>query len=563
MKFLITVSLLFLLTGVYAQSDTEPLNSINYGTVERLEILSGSLKNDLHLTYKGVSRESLTNFAIELDTSANFNLSEIDLYNLEHIYKDNNGLVPDEYFIESVKPIWKHFYKTPAHLFDIHTDAIDLQVNPIYYGNISYDNKLTNNFGFINTRGAQVRAIIDDKVSVFTSVTENMTAFPRFLRWKIDSLRSIPGAGFYHSNRRSSDSQERTYDYFVPKASVGIDVSEHISAQLGYDQHFIGDGYRSLFLSQNANNAAYLKLNTKFWKINYTNLYQELATYGQGEIYEEQNDPKSKKYMVSHHLSFDATDWLNIGLFESIIFARENQFEFHYLNPIIFFRAIEHQVGSPDNVLIGLNYSALIKNRIKLYGQLVIDEFRIDDIRSGEKHWTNKFAFQQGAKYINAFGIDQFDLQAEVNRTRPYTYMHDQVITNYTHYGSAIAHPLASNFTEWVGIANYQPFKKLRMQGILTYADYGTDPDVRSWGSDIYKKTYADRPFETGVETGQGIANKSVNAQGRISYELKHNLNLDLQGVYKAHKVKGNARVNESYFGASIRWNFGAYDYNF
>lgn len=543
---------LFICFG-YSQSDTEATKSINYHTVERMEIKSGSLKNDLHLTYKPVSRESLTNFAIEIDTSSTFYLSPIDIYNLEHIYKDNNDLVPDKFFIESAQPVLNHFYKRPAHLFDIHTDAIDLQINPVFYGNLSYDNEIDDNIGFINTRGAEVRARIDDKVSIYTSLTENQVRFPGFLKDKVDSLNSIPHVGFYQRFK------ETGYDYFVPKAAVGIDVSKHIAAQLGYDQQFIGDGYRSLFQSENANNAAFLKLNTKFWKVNYTNLYQELLLDGRDGA----DSLKTKRYMVSHHLSFDATDWLNIGLYESIIFAREDQFEFHYLNPVIFFRAIEQQVGSPDNVLIGLNYSALVKNRLKLYGQLVVDEFRIDDIRDGDKSWANKFAFQQGAKYIDAFGVEQLDLQAEVNRTRPYTYMHSERITNFTHYGQALAHPLAANFTEVVGIARWQPFKKLRFAGMATYADYGTDPDQRSWGSDIYNKNYRDRPFDNGVETGQGIANKSLNLQGRMTYELKHNLNLDLQGVHKTHRIEGENHLNETFLGASVRWNIGAYDYNF
>ena len=547
------VSLLCFVSSIaLAQSDIEPLNSINYQTAERLEIKSGSLINSLDLSKKGSSRKRLTDLALQIDTASTVYLSDVDYYNINHIYLDNNDLVPPKFFTESPTPVLKNFYYTPAYLYDLHTDAIDLQINPIFYGNISYDKDVAKDYGFIFTRGAMARATIDKKVTFYTQMTENQVRYPQFLNQKADSLKSIPTKGFFQRD------PNQVWDYFDAKAAVSADVTKHINAKLGYDQHFWGDGYRSLFMSNNANNAAFLELNTNFWKINYTNLYQELLLDGRVGP----DAVKPKRYMVSHHLSFDAADWLNLGFYESIVFARENQFEFHYLNPVIFFRAIEQQVGSPDNVMVGLNYSALVKSRLKLYGQLVLDEFRFDDLTGGNKSWANKIGFQQGAKYIDAFGVEQLDLQAEVNRVRPYTYMHNKRETNFTHYGSAIAHPLGANFTEVVGIARYQPYNKMRLSGMLTYANYGTDIDERSWGNDIFKD-YRDRPFDNGVEQGQGIANQSLNVQGLVSYELKHNLNLDLQGVFKTHDIENEPKVNEGFMGASVRWNFGAYDYNF
>jgi hypothetical protein len=57
-------------------------------------------------------------------------------------------------------------------------------------------------------------------------------------------------------------------------------------------------------------------------------------------------------------LSINATKWLNIGLFEGVIFGRKDHFEFQYLNPIIFYRHIEGAIGSPDNALAGLDFQS-------------------------------------------------------------------------------------------------------------------------------------------------------------------------------------------------------------
>ena len=46
--------------------------------------------------------------------------------------------------------------------------------------------------------------------------------------------------------------------------------------QFGHGKHFIGDGYRSLFLSDNSFNYPFLRIETKLGKLQYTNLYAEL-----------------------------------------------------------------------------------------------------------------------------------------------------------------------------------------------------------------------------------------------------------------------------------------------
>lgn len=550
MKHLLLFLVMLIGYCAFTQVDPELLHSQNYQTIERLEIKSGSLKNNIHLSMKPLQRKDVTDYTLYIDTASNVYLTEIDYYNIEHLYRDNNDLIPEKFFEESARPLLRHFYKRPGHFFDLHNEDISLHVNPIFYGNLSVGNEV-DNVGFINTRGASVRGTIDDKLSFYTILTENQVRYPDFLRAKADSLASIPTKGFYIRQ------QDNVFDYFEPKAGISYDATKHVNLQLGYDKHFIGDGYRSMFISENANNSLFLKFNTQFWKLNYTNIYQELQTDTDPL---GPDDVNPKKYSVSHHLSFDVSDKINIGLFESIIFARPNQFEFHYLNPIIFYRAIERDLGSPDNALIGLNYSALVKDRVKLYGQILVDEFRIEDVKQWDS-WANKFAFQQGIKYIDAFGVDQLDIQAEVNRVRPFTYMHRDEFTSYTHYGQAIAHPLGANFTEVVGIANYQPLRKLRLNSILTYAEYGSDRDGRSWGNDILK-TYNDRVADN-LKTGEGLSNKSINIQGRASYEFQHNLFIDAQGVYKRHQIENQDTRSEFFAGASVRWNFGAYDYNF
>jgi hypothetical protein len=89
--------------------------------------------------------------------------------------------------------------------------------------------------------------------------------------------------------------------------------------------------------------------------------------------------------------------------------------------------------------------------RFQLYGQLMLDEFVFSElVTNNQGWWANKYGIQAGLKYIDAFGIDHLDLQAEYNQVRPYTYTHRDSSAYYAHYDTPLAHPLGANFKELI-----------------------------------------------------------------------------------------------------------------
>jgi hypothetical protein len=187
------------------------------------------------------------------------------------------------------------------------------------------------------------------------------------------------------------------------------------------------------------------------------------------------------KYFAFHHLSINIGKKLNIGVFESVVFSDSSSFEWSYLNPIIFYRAIEQQFGSSDNVILGADFKWNAFKGFSVYGQFVLDEFVLDNIKEGNGWWANKFAIQAGLKYYDAFGVSNLDLQAETNIVRPYTYSHNPIVTanngipygSYTNYMQPIAHPLGANFNEVIGILRYQPLPRLNVTGKIIMATIG------------------------------------------------------------------------------------------
>ena len=45
------------------------------------------------------------------------------------------------------------------------------------------------------------------------------------------------------------------------------------------------------------------------------------------------------------------------------------------------------------------------------YGQFMLDELSLGDVKGGDNSWKNKFGYQVGVKYYNAFKVKNLLLQ--------------------------------------------------------------------------------------------------------------------------------------------------------
>lgn len=485
-------------------------------------------------------------------------LSRVDEYNLRSIYLNNQEWLTPEQRASylSKKPILKNFYTTPANLYEVHVKDFDLVVNPVFQYTISKESDNDQNL-FLNTRGVTVRGKIADKIGFAAYITDNQERDPAYVQQFITDRTAVPGAGYYKDFKAAGG-----VDYFDARGYFTFNVTKYIDVVFGYDKNFIGNGQRSLFLSDFSNNTLFLKLNTRIWRFNYQNLFMELSNADRGRA----DRLIGKKYAVMHHLDIDITRWLNIGLFEGVVFGRQNKFEFGYLNPVIFYRSIEQQNGSEDNSIVGLDFKANVAKHFQFYGQLALDEFKLSEIRAGNGWWANKFGIQLGAKYIDAFGLKNLDLQLEHNRVRPFTYSHRDSVANYTHYNQPLAHPLMANFSETIGVLRYQPAPKWMVLGKLIYYMQGRDSSAISYGSNIFLPNvlpYRDKEY--GFDIGSGWKTNVLYGSLLLSYELRQNLFIEGNVVVRRQETKTPPLLtnNTSVFTFGVRWNVGRRDFDF
>jgi hypothetical protein len=93
-----------------------------------------------------------------------------------------------------------------------------------------------------------------------------------FFQQQVRNYKAVPGVGFYKVFKSDLSAQ----DYFDARGYITFNAAKFIDFQFGYDKNFIGNGYRSFFLSDWGNSYLFAKINTKIWKFNYQNIFMEL-----------------------------------------------------------------------------------------------------------------------------------------------------------------------------------------------------------------------------------------------------------------------------------------------
>jgi hypothetical protein len=545
------VRLLLLLLPAAASSQTTylPQGAKENVLLERMEIKAAT---DSVLNFSKTKPLSRAQFIPALQrVAATMPLSKVDAYNLYLAQASNIEYATNRDSIVSKRRFLKSFYKTPANFYEVNVKDFQLVVNPVFQYTVGREQNSSEHL-FLNTRGVTLRGSIADKITFSTYITDNQERDPAYVRQWVRERQAVPGQGYFKEFKGTG------YDYIDARGYINFKAAKYIDVTFGYDRNFIGNGYRSLYLSDFSTNVLFLKLNTRIWKFNYQNLFMELV----GAYQRGLDQLLGKKYAAMHHLDVNVTKWLNVGLFEGIVFGQRDRFEFGYLNPVIFYRSAEQQNGSPDNAVLGVDAKANLLKHVQLYGQVILDEFKLNELK--KKWWGNKFGFQLGAKYIDAFGIANLDLQGEWNRVRPFTYSHDDSVANYTNYNQPLAHPLGANFNELIGIVRYQPVPRLMVHAKAIYYKQGKDIGAANYGSNILlPNTPPYRTFDYGYEVGSGALNKVGYASFLVSYEVKPNLFVEANAVYRSQTAPATADQNTTVISAGIRWNMHRREFDF
>ena len=398
--------------------------------------------------------------------------------------------------------------------------------------------------------GIRAQGVFNDKISFGLGLYTSQSEFPAYVDAFIQSRANvIPGqnTGSLNSNGRYTYSHLDAHFTYVP--------NKHILLSTGYGKQFIGDGYRSLFLSDNSFNYPFIRLQARFWKFTYNVIYSKYVNT-------TKIDGKYQaKYSATHLLGINLGKKWQIGLFDNILWLgtdsnNQRGFDVQYLSPIIFMRTVEFALGAPDNAMLGFTFKYNAFKKGYIYGQVGLDDIYISLSRQNhQQNYHNKYALQLGIWNYDIFRVKGLTHRLEWNAVRPYTYGHEKVAQNYTHFNQALADPFNANFHEFISILqyNHQRWYAL-MENLLTLRGEKPPGQTFNNGEDLWGGQ--DSIPLLGSKTLQGIKHTYLFNKISFGYLLnpKNRLSLQADLIYRSQSYTG-VKQSELYFSIGIKTN--------
>ncbi len=333
----------------------------------------------------------------------------------------------------------------------------EFNINPILNLELSkaeYDTTKSQKLS-TNTRGFIANGHIGKDLYFETMFVENQSTFPYYLSAYSHQTKIIPGQGRYKVFKTTG------YDYAFSSGFVSYQPIKKLNIQIGHGKQKIGNGYRSLLLSDNAFNYPYIRITSQWLngKLQYSNIYAVLMnlTTG-GAITPKYTEPLFQKKPVSfQYLSYNINKRINIGFFQSLVWnaadsMNRQHLDWQYFNPIIFSNIGFYGLSNKNNILIGVTTNIKVTNQLSLYAQFMGDDF------SNMYAAGNGLGYQIGLKYFDVFKIKNLMFQAEYNDVSENAYNSPLGITNnqsFSHYNQNLAYTLNYG-KEWVFLADFR-----------------------------------------------------------------------------------------------------------
>ena len=461
--------------------------------------------------------------------------------------------------------VWNSIFNTDF----IHAKGKDfyIAINPVIDLQYGKDNDKTI---WVNTRGAEVKGTIGNNFAFYSNLRENQAVFPDYVTRYIKENHVVPGQGWERPFKTNG------FDYANASAYIAMRPVYWLQAVLGYGKNFIGDGYRSLILSDNAMAYPYLKLTANVWNIQYSCYYSQMTD--RSKLLSAGTYPR--KFTIIHYLDWAVTKRLNLGLFDAIVCRAQDDngikrgFDFQYINPILFLRTTDYYTGnSPDNALLGASASLILWKHTTLYAQFVMDEMTVKEFIGFNGYYANKQSYQFGVKSYNSFGIKNLFLQGEFNLVRPYMYSHWSGESNYGHYNQPLAHPWGGNFYEIIARAQYN-YKRFYFQYKMNYGQWGDDittedGEFQYYGHSIYHN-YGDHYHIDGkplyghyMLTGEKNTLMMNNFVASWLVNPSYNLNVFAEITHRNQKIEGGDTYNNFIISFGIRTTLDRKYYDF
>ncbi len=374
------------------------------------------------------------------------------------------------------------------HFIFLDTGLVQLSIDPIVnfeVGSEYIDGTKTDYTPYKNTRGFVVKLNLGEQVSLESSFRENQAVLPSYVDQRAQVSKVAYGQG------RWKNFGDNGYDFSMASAYLSYSPLEWLNIQAGHGKHFIGNGHRSLLLSDLSFNYPFLRINSTWLnsKIQYQNLFSVFQDLNRLPSISESEALFERKQAATHYLEFKPNNRFSFALFESVIFPTLDssgnlKVNANYWVPIIGLNSIVEGSNRSGNSVFGSNLSLNISKKLQFYNQFSIAD---EDF--------NNVALQLGVKYFLA---KYFLIQVESNLT-------DNTNSNtlYSHYNESLNYPSVENQAEYIAIIQFQ---KNRWQSRLV-GNLGQNRNYQTQFADFRQSFVINPTFNFTVHFGAQFRN--------------------------------------------------------
>lgn len=366
---------------------------------------------------------------------------------------------------------------------------------------------------FQNTRGVFVEGDLFKKFSFATLFHENQARYTRYQNELYNSLGEFyPNATGYSQQNAVVPGGARTKPFKTSGLDFGFATGyfaytpiQSLKIIAGNNRQFIGDGHRSLLLSDNSPNAPYFRIDYRplrifsmtYFRSKFLNLLRRPASSSAESYYEP------KGYSVNY-FTFNPSKKMSVSLFEGAIWNRGDSIQSrpaHWLfyNPVPFVSGLVLRNKNEVSSIYGLNFAYQPHHFHRIYGQFAIGDFD-----------AKKLGAQIGYRGYNYFGLKDFMLQVEYNWTTSDLYLSKNPRLSYSNNNVLIGHILGGGMQEVLLRTNYE-WKKI-------YADLAVNFIATSNHSSVaHLPVYQNPVFQSGTV---------YNQQLELGYRFNRKINL-------------------------------------
>lgn len=504
----------------------ESLGMLNHHSLSKIPMQKNEIIEILKYARKNEASLSLTDKKILSEYEEEFEITKIDAATLIYSSTDSTQLFFDNLFGNKDKLLYR--YRSEDKI-----DVRPLGSLDFIYAKMSDSSSKV----MVGTLGIRLNGTISNTLGFYLQATNGR---------KIFGDKNL--ATYNPEYHKSVKFSRLNSDIDLTQSHV-IFQSKWFRAKIGREEELLGAGLNQrAFISSYSPPMDAISLSAVFSNFRYDYCFASILGYAENQ-YETGFAAKIPSKYLNYHRFSVLPSWGEISFWEGIIYS-ERGLELAYLNPLSFFKSLEHQLHDRDNSLMGLDFTVRPISNLQIKSTFLLDDIIIEKIGTG--YWSNKTAFNIAT--ITTV-VPNFDLGFEYARVEPYTFSHFNYQNAYTNDSLLIGSYLNPNSEQYSVLVNYWWGHKYPISAKLSFTrqgqniydangklikNVGSDPFITRRNADPANGIDGDSETVTFLD---GNLVKTFSFEITCGYELFKNFN-----IFISYQRLNDNSKNNDYF---------------